>query len=244
MDGSVQICLGFTVSQWGKLHTRLINADGANTDDQGAWHCAITVFERRIHERFLSCVEALETSDSKSHITVPEEAPADCSTLPQKDEAVIPGFAILALCCLLAETLQSFRSKTEMPKRQEVRCLYPDGPCISVPKTSTTDAFKAFLRRPAFGGAFADEQIASSFVHGVRNGILHEAETRGWVIRRNRPENQIAAKEGDGYALNRTMFYRALKDDFAGYLAELRNPESLDLRARFRRKMNEMVKEA
>jgi hypothetical protein len=242
MDGAVQICRGFTVSQWGKLHTRLIDANRA--DDQGAWDCAITIFEHRIHERFLSCIEALETADSKSHIPVPDEAPADCSTLPQKDEAVVPGFAILALCCLLAETLQSFRSKTEMPKRQEARCPYPDGPCIRVPQTSTTDAFKAFLHRPAFGDAFADEQIASSFVNGVRNGILHEAETRGWVIRRNRPENQIVAEEGGGYALNRTKFYRALKDDFEGYLAELRSPESLDLRVRFRKKMNEMVKEA
>jgi hypothetical protein len=244
MDGTVQICRGFNVSQWGKLHTRLISADGANSDDQGAWQCAMTIFERRIHERFLSCIEALETADSKSQITIPDEAPADCSTLPEKSEAVVPGFAILALCCLLAETLQSFRSKVETPKSQEARCLYPDGPCIRVPQTSTTDTFKAFLRRPTFGGAFVDEQIASSFVHGVRNGILHEAETRGWVIRRNRPENQIVAKEGDGYVLNRTRFYRALKDDFEGYLEELRNPESIDLRARFRRKMNDMVKEA
>jgi len=131
-----------------------------------------------------------------------------------------------------------------MPHRPEARCSYPNGPCIKVPQTTTADAFKAFLRRPAFGGAFADEPIATSFVNGVRNGILHEAETRNWVIWRSEPEDQIVAKEGEGYALNRSTFYRALKDDFAEYLAELRNPESVDLRSRFRKKMNDMAKEA
>jgi len=97
---------------------------------------------------------------------------ADCSTLPRKGEAVVPGFAIMALCCLLAETLQSFRCKQDVVHTPEERCSYPEGPCIIVPQTTTVDAFKAFLKRPAFNGAFTDEQVASSFVNGVRNGIL------------------------------------------------------------------------
>jgi hypothetical protein len=115
---------------------------------------------------------------------------------------------------------------------------------MRVPQTTTADAFKAFLRRPAFEGAFADEQIATSFVNGVRNGILHEAETRNWVIWRSEPENLIVAQEGEGYALNRSTFYHALKDDFAEYLAELQNPKSVEIRSRFRKKMNDMAKEA
>jgi hypothetical protein len=244
MDGTVQICRGFAVIQWRTLYTRLTNRDGTNSDDQEAWRCAIEVFERRIRERFLSCIEALETADSRLDISLPDEAPADCSTLPHKNEAVVPGFAIMALCCLLGETLQSFRSRAEIAPRPETRCSYPDGPCIKTPQTTTADAFKAFLRRPAFGDAFADEQIASSFVSGVRNGILHEAETRNWVIWRSEPEKQIVAKRGDGYVLNRSTFYRALKDDFAQYLEELRNSDNGELRSRFRKKMNDIAKEA
>ena len=108
MDGAVQICRGFTVAQWKTLHTRLVNRDGTNSDDQDEWHCAVEVFERRIHERFLSCIEALESTDSKSDISVPDGAAADCSTLPHRNEAVVPGFAIMALCCLLAETFSLF----------------------------------------------------------------------------------------------------------------------------------------
>jgi hypothetical protein len=242
MDGTVQICRGFTVAQWQGLHTRLVNRDGTNSDNQEAWNCAVEVFNRRIHERFLFCIEALESADSKSDISVPDDA-GDCSTLPRKSEAVVPGFAIMALCCLLAETLQSFRCKQDVAHTPEERCSYPKGPCIRIPQTTTVDAFKAFLRRPAFNGAFADEQIASSFVNGVRNGILHEAETRRWVIWRSEPKNQIVAKEGEGYALNRSAFYRALKRDFTEYLTELQNQESVDLRSRFRKKMNDMVKE-
>jgi hypothetical protein len=244
MDGTVQVCRGFTVAQWKKLYTRLMKPDGSNSDDQDAWCCAIEVFERRVRERFLSCIEALESADSRSDVSVPDDTPPDCSNLPQKNDAVVPGFAIMALCCLLAETLQSFRCKTEMPPNPQVPCLYPVGPCIRLPQTTTAETYKAFLRRPAFGSAFEDKPIASSFVNGIRNGILHEAETRGWVIWRNEPENQIAAKEGEGFALNRTAFYQALKNDFASYLGELRDPKSIELRSRFRTKMNDMTKEA
>jgi len=241
MNRSVQICRGFAVAQWEKLQARLINTDGTNSDDQEAWGCAIEVFERRIRERFLSCMDALEAVDSKSDTSVLLEAPADCSTLPSRNDAVVPGFAIMALCCLLAETLQSFRCKTEVRQNPDARCSYPDGPCIKAPQTGTANTFKAFLRRPAFRGAFADKKIASSFVYGVRSGILHEAETRNWVIWRSEPEDQIVAREGEGYALNRSAFYQALKDDFAQYLTELKSSESVELRSRFVKKMYDIA---
>ena len=112
----MQICRGFTDTQWRKLRKRL-KQDGSPSNDDAAWRCAIEVFERRIRERFLSCVEALQTNDSKLDVEVPSDAPADCSTLPTgaEKDAVVPGFAIMALCCLLIETLQSFREAHESP---------------------------------------------------------------------------------------------------------------------------------
>ena len=183
-------------------------------------------------------------ADSKLNVTVPNVAPPDCSTLPQDagKQVVVPGFAILALCCLLAETLQGFRQKPPKPPPASGRCTFQDdGKCI---KPTTTDQFREFLRRPGFGGAFDKEKVARSFVSGVRNGIFHEAETRGWVVRRDRPPNQILLAEGDRYTLNRTEFYRALKAEFDGYIAELRDPINSDLRLRFKKKMTDIVNES
>jgi hypothetical protein len=100
MDGTVQICRGFAVAQWKTLYARLINRDGTNSDDQEPWRCAIEVFERRIRERFLSCIEALEAADSRLDISIPAEAPANCSSLPEQKEAVVPGFAIMGALLL------------------------------------------------------------------------------------------------------------------------------------------------
>lgn len=44
---------------------------------------------------------------------------------------VVPGFAILALCCLLAEALQGFRDKPAKPKAPSGPCTFQDdGKCI------------------------------------------------------------------------------------------------------------------
>jgi hypothetical protein len=74
------------------------------------------------------------------------------------------------------------------------------------------------LRLPAFGGAFDDDRVAAQFVRGLRNGILHEAETQGWVIWREEPPGQIVERQGDRYVLNRSEFYRALKSEFEKYV--------------------------
>lgn len=193
-------------------------------NDEAAWTCAVEVFERRIRERFLSCIEALAVADSWSDRKVQAGAPPDGSTLPEDNgrEIVVPGFAIMALCCLLIETLQSFR-KTRGGQ-------------------SSTEVFKEFLQLPAFNGQFSDDGIVKHFVRGIRDGILHDAETRGWVIWRDEPEGRILEREGDGYALNRSEFYRALKTEFEEYLEELRDPGNQERRSRFRDKMDDIVR--
>lgn len=240
MEHLVQICRGFSVKQWKELRTRLANGD------EKAWHIAVEVFERRVRERFLSSIETLLRADSGPSADVEglSGAPADGSTLPEDSAHVlVPGFAIVALCCLLIETLQSFIEEAPVrPSAVTGPCLFPDGPCIRPPPSSTTDLFKSFLRRPSFAGAFDNEVVATSFVRGVRNGILHEAETRGWVIWRSEPVQGIVEPLEDGLALNRTAFCEAVRKEFDGYLAELRDLKSQRLRDRFLKKMDDIAK--
>jgi hypothetical protein len=219
------LCFGFTSTDWKNLVGRLDH-------DETAWAEAIGVFERRMKERFFSCIDALVKADTKPDLKSPDS---------QCEAHCIPGFSIMALCCLLVETLQGFQespASTCLPGP----CTYPSGPCIK-PSPDTTAHFIKFLRRPALGRAFAEDKIAKSLVKGIRNGIFHEAETRKWVIWREEPSEMVEPQE-DGYALNRTMFCEAVKKEFESYLTDLRNPANGKLRERFRKKMNDICKES
>lgn len=220
------LCFQFSSTDWEKLEPRLDH-------DEAAWEQAIGVFERRIKERFFTCIDAVVKADTKPDLK--------CSDSPPKDLHCIPGFSIMALCCLLVETLQGFRESaaTTGPPGP---CTYPTGPCVK-PSPDTTGQFIKFLRRPAFCGAFAEDKIAKSFVRGVRNGILHEAETRKWLIWREAPSTMVQPLE-DGYALNRTMFYEAVKQEFESYLKDLRDPINGEFRERFKKKMKDICKES
>jgi hypothetical protein len=220
------ICFGFSKSKWEELSGRL------NDADEQLWAEGIGVFERRMRERFLSSIEALFTADTK-----PDLSPADAPNTPQ----CIPGFAIMALCCLFIETLQGFREAPPVVAMPAGSCPFPQGQCIE-PPAGTNQQFVKFLRRPAFGEAFQGG-TAGKFNRGIRNGILHEAETRKWVIWREEPAGQIVAKEDDGCALNRALFYDALKKEFESYLQELRDPGNAALRQRFKEKMDALSAE-
>lgn len=214
----VRICRGFTGRQWEGLRPKL--DDG----DSDAWDCAIAVFERRIRERFLTPIDSLVNCDSKHDVESHESDPPDCSTLPDDGDrrVVVPGFAIMALCCLLIETLQEFREGGE----------------------STAARIRSFLRRGSFESAFDKNKVANSFVDGVRNGILHEAETRRWTIRREDPLDGIVAPDSGGFTVNRTAFYDAVRKEFDQYLADLHDPPDGDLRQRFIAKMDDIAARA
>ena len=57
-------------------------------------------------------------------------------------------------------------------------------------------------------------------------------------------QGNIVAPEEDGYALNRSLFYAAVKEEFESYLRELRDPANKELRQRFKEKMDELCGEA
>jgi len=220
------ICFGFSKNKWKELSQRL------DSSDENAWAEGIGVFERRMRERFLSSIEALFAADTKPDLSLSDSA---------NTGHCIPGFAIIALCCLLIETLQGFREAPPSDAHAGP-CTFPLGPCVK-PPAGTNQQFIKFLRRPAFGGAFNGE-VAKRFASGIRNGILHEAETRKWVIWREEPVGEIAAQNEDGYALNRSLFYEAVKKEFESYLQELRDPAKKELRQRFKEKMDDICREA
>jgi hypothetical protein len=221
------LCFGFLNSKWPDLKKRL------EDDDENAWSEAIGVFERRMRERFFSSIDALVVADTKPDLPTPTQGRID---------PCIPGFSIMALCCILIETLQGFRGEPSLSVAPTGPSSFPSGPCVE-PPTGTGKQFKLFLRRPAFDEIFHEDKIAQAFVDGIRNGILHEAETRKWVIWRDEPVGLIAeAEPPDGFALNRTLFYHAIKKEFESYLQELREPSSGELRKRFMKKMNDISK--
>jgi hypothetical protein len=143
----------------------------------------------------------------------------------------VPGFAIMSLCCLLVETLQSFIEGTFVDVVAN-RCGFPDSDCIKF-APSTSGAFKRFFRRAAFKADF-DNDSAFRFSQDVRNALLHAAETRGgWIVWRAVPKDRIIQRVDNGYILNRTNFYKALKVEFESYLNELRNVGQTKLRENF-----------
>src|SRR5579862_3561703 len=115
---NADLCFRFSKIKWEELSQRL---DGT---DENAWAQAIGVFERRMRERFLSGIDALFAADTK-----PDASPSDSV----QTEHCIPGFAIIALCCLLIETLQGFREDLPSAATPAGPCAFPPGPCIKPP---------------------------------------------------------------------------------------------------------------
>lgn len=128
------------------------------------------------------------------------------------------GFAILALDCLLVETFQSFIDGAESSEGKSKQ--------VFVQFLTTRSRFKAHF----------DKALAEKFYSEYRSGILHQGEIQGdglvWSI------GSLVMQLSNRIVINRTAFHNALKDEFNDYLAQLRSPQEIELRANFRKKMN------
>ena len=129
------------------------------------------------------------------------------------------GFCIMAVCCLMIETLESF---------------YHGWPNT---KNKSESAFCFFFDRNAQFSAFHGH--AHNFYSHVRCGILHQGETTGgWLIRRGGHLFDSSSK-----TINATKFLNTLKSSLNNYCNDLKGAEWNDaLWKNLRRKIDAIVK--
>jgi hypothetical protein len=110
------------------------------------------------------------------------------------------GFSIMANCCLLIETLESFYRGWEDTKRESEK------------------AFLKFFSRDKNFKEFAINDIPSQFYFNIRCGILHQGETRrGWIITRSGNSILDFSKK----KIDATLFLKQLKKSLNDYKNEL-----------------------
>lgn len=162
--------------------------------DEKEWLKAIDIFYDRLSSRFLKYINKIE-------------------------KYKYSGFAIMALDCLLIETLQQFSdgvpNNEGHSKRRYVKYLI--------------DNFDEF-----------DSDIAKMFYDKIRCGILHQAEVKS--SSRIRIDSNLPivkySKDRKGLIINRRKFHKNLLEIINNYIDELKNSENIDLRKNFRKKMD------
>ncbi len=177
-------------------------------EDQDAKNDLVDFVRARYTERFFSPIRELKSATGDEHRY---------------------GFAIMALCCLLIETLQCYRDGLPSTYRKDLEDLKEqiDNDTLVVdPKYKINykkwsslaggpDTFKRFFDNDqAF---FGTRLNAREFYQNVRCGLLHQAQTKaGWLLKRSGPLWQEAPP-----CINRDIFSQKLQESFDEYLAGL-----------------------
>jgi hypothetical protein len=159
------------------------------------WDTAINIVEDRIKGRWLDAANRL--------LDMPHS-----------------GFAILALDCIILESMWGFKNGKAAPE-------------------NGGQVYRDILTHQPFGWT---DELSESFRKRVRNGIMHDAETRnGWLVEKTVPANVIVSKDKNGdQVLNRTKFHNALKGAFGEWVVNLRNGDA-PLRRNMRKRMDKVI---
>jgi hypothetical protein len=179
----------------------------------GDRHALVSFLRSRHEERFFRPIRALQAA-------------------PQNWQGY--GFSIMALSCLLVETIQSFRLGLPSTHQGELRKLKrlasPAQYAVhdsEWPKKGA-DVFEAFFRK--YQGFFPGLS-GNTFYADIRNGLLHQAQTKGgWQLRTRQPH----LCDSTGKIIDRDRFAQALRlafDDYMNELASLQWQDDLWLKA-------------
>jgi len=194
----VRNCTRLFIGRLEGLKARL-PANGEWRGAEALWGKAIGVLQSRIQTRFL---------DSASLLRANRYA----------------GFAILALDCLLLETIEAFRSGKRARNTGESRVA-----CIRLLTSSVH--FRQFF----------DDGRAGDFFTRVRNGLLHDGETRdGWLVKSAERYSLVQDLDGGYVVVNRNKFDLALEAEFRDYLTRLSVPENTGLRLTLDRALSDL----
>ncbi len=171
------------------------------------WNKAIAIFKDRIEGRFFNQIEKIEDN-------------------------IFSGFSIMALDCLLIETLNQFWLGIEDTNNL---------PSYTRPRGGNWMSFRDFFNRSsAFNTIFTDD-ISKVFYNDIRCGLLHQAETKGGsLINFKKPTMITLIDPRDvtkGIEVNRKIFHSALKSEFKNYISLLEDPTQTIVRSNFIKKM-------
>lgn len=196
---AISIAPGHRARDWRKL---VLDPDTPGSAD---WVTAVRMFRDRIERRFFAPADVLIASE-------------------QEQCAPTFGFAILALDCLVIETLQGFREgvKKHNGKSQELFC--------------------GFLTNwPVFTSAVPGNEDAQAFAKLVytdcRCALLHSGSTDG-LLRVGISGKAFAFGKDKSLKINRTKLHDELKTAFDAYLQELVSADARQLRVNFKKKMD------
>jgi len=174
-----------------------------DTDD---WNKMVEIFKDRIEGRYLKPVRLIANDG---------------------DIGEFSGFSILALDCLIIETLNQFYSGLDKTKEGKHK-----------------EAFWNFFKNSEFFKDYFSEEQAFTFYRHYRCGILHQAQTKGKSVVRIDQSTMIQSVENDiskGLIVDRSLFHEALEQEISSYMEKLKlggNENSEKLRSNFIKKMN------
>jgi hypothetical protein len=170
--------------------------------DEGSWSLAIDIFQERINGRYINLIEKLiEESRNKEEIFVNY------------------SFSIMALNCLLIETLLQFYEGTDKTKGENNK------------------AYTKFLTSyEPFKSEFS-EKTAKAFYTDVRCGILHQAQTKG-NTQLTLYNNKIIEEIDKGIRVDVEKFYELVKRAIEIYTNKILDSREIELKKNFINKMN------
>ena len=193
------------------------------------WDDMIQIFRDRINNRYLTAVQALIQADQ----------------MPCRKQF---GFAIMALDCLLVETLHQFYKGIQKSpggrgrnagriegRRRTIAELGRNGQFYAEFFTTASSKFKPYFD--------SHEMAAVIFYEDIRCGILHSGETQNRSLIRVHKSGDDKTKlfemieGGKGIILYRDTFHRLLKEEFCEYCTRLAQVENHELRRLFVKKM-------
>jgi len=199
MMNDLEIALGYRASDWKALSLENMNEPGAHD-----WSKAFKIFDKRIRVRFFDPIDALlelERGNAKKTF----------------------GFAVLAIDCLVIETLQGFIDGIENHNAQS-KALF----------TKFLKNWKAFtVCVPPNDDA---TKRANEFYVDCRCALHHSGATGStFRVRAVGPTFVFSSARVE---VNRILLHSHLKQAFDQYLFDLSKPENSDLRRKFRTKMD------
>lgn len=208
----MEIAPGVTVKNWKQLDLR------NNPKYENDWQKAVDIVESRLMKRYFEPCQLLINE---------EKARAEKQRAKSKErgkgEGPYFGFTIMAINCLLVETIQSFLMGKKSTKDQSRE--------LSVIFLTTADSFKTY---------FPTGDVAEQFYEDIRCGILHIGETQHLSL--VRADGDVITQHEGGMVVNRNKFHLLLRKEFETYLTKLRAKETSqsrkDLRSKMKRKMD------